>query len=207
MVVVVRAENGPYLPVLHLGRAQGTTDAAGVATLLFQDAPDEQIDLQLDTSKQPLLRPVNPHLTFRIGQHDDVVPLDAKFTVLEEKKPPAPAAASRRARCIAREGLPLRESVPTASAIARSASLPLSSSGFEGLCPLRAPGGLPLARRVPSSLRARTRVPQPVRPLRRHRMMRKKRGIFRDFHAVRPPERRGGSGYHRTWALGGEAIG
>lgn len=88
VVVAVRAENGANLPVLHLGRVLGRTDASGAATVLLEKVEtDTQFELALDTTEKGNegLRPQNPASVFSVKRADDVLTFDVKFTV--EKKP------------------------------------------------------------------------------------------------------------------------
>ena len=57
LVVAVRADNGANLPVRYLGREVGRTDAAGAAHVLLETQSEDSIELMLDTSAQPGLRP------------------------------------------------------------------------------------------------------------------------------------------------------
>jgi hypothetical protein len=84
MVVAVRADNGPNLPVMYLGKELIRTDATGAATLLFQLRPGEQFELGFDTSEKgnERIRPQNPAQNFVMRSNDDVVTLDQKFTWL-----------------------------------------------------------------------------------------------------------------------------
>lgn len=87
IVVAVRAENGPGLPVLYLGRAIGKTDASGAATVLLDTLEaDSQFDLTLDTTAKgnEQLRPQNPSMSFTVKRSDDVFTFDVKFVI--EKK-------------------------------------------------------------------------------------------------------------------------
>src|SRR5262249_45623460 len=49
VVAVIRAENGPNLPVLRLGREVGRTDATGIAHMLLDVKPGESVELTLAT--------------------------------------------------------------------------------------------------------------------------------------------------------------
>jgi hypothetical protein len=89
VVVGVRAENGPNLPVVRLNRVIGHTDDFGVAHVLLQGTPGEQVTLTLNTALSPTLRPANPTLTFVIGERDEMVLLEHKFAI---QKPVAPRA-------------------------------------------------------------------------------------------------------------------
>jgi hypothetical protein len=82
IVVGVRAENGPNLPVVRLNRTIGRTDAFGFAHLLVQAAPEEQVTLTLDTSANSALKPANPTLTFVAQDRNEMVLLDHKFTIV-----------------------------------------------------------------------------------------------------------------------------
>jgi hypothetical protein len=81
VVVAVRAENGPNLPITHLGREVGRTDAAGAAHVLLNVKPDESFSLTLNTTEKgkERLRPQNPVASFSVKDHDDVLVFDKKF--------------------------------------------------------------------------------------------------------------------------------
>jgi hypothetical protein len=79
LVVAVRAERGANLPVMHLGREVGRTDASGAAHVVVESAPEETVELTLDTNAQPLLRPRNPSARFRVKQADELVVYNQSF--------------------------------------------------------------------------------------------------------------------------------
>jgi hypothetical protein len=79
LVVAIRAEHGPNLPVMYLGREVARTDRAGAAHVSLKSPPEETVELSLDTSNNPRLRPHNPSARFRVGQADDLVVLDENF--------------------------------------------------------------------------------------------------------------------------------
>ena len=81
-VVGIRTENGAHLPILRLNKTVGKTDDFGVAHVLVQAAPHDQVALTLDTAEFPMLRPQKPTLTFVAPDHDQLVLLEQKFTVL-----------------------------------------------------------------------------------------------------------------------------
>lgn len=89
VVVAVRAENGPNLPIMYLGRVVGRTDAAGAATVLLEgiDA-DTQFDLTLDTTEKgnEQLRPQNPSSSFTLKNADEIFTFDVKFVVEAKAK-------------------------------------------------------------------------------------------------------------------------
>lgn len=79
LVVAVRADKGPNLPVRHLGREVARTDASGAAHVVLDSAPLQNLELLLDTSEQPRLRPQNPTARFRVGDRDELVLLNQAF--------------------------------------------------------------------------------------------------------------------------------
>ena len=83
IVVAVRAEGGPNLPVMYLGREVARTDPSGAAHVLLRLRPDEQFDLLLDTNEKgnERLRPQNPRTAFFVKQKDDVFTFDQKFSL------------------------------------------------------------------------------------------------------------------------------
>jgi hypothetical protein len=99
LVVVVRAENAAALPIRHLGNEVGRTDEQGVAHVLLRAPPDESIELVLDTSGHPRLRPQLPTARFDVGPQDALHLFEQRF-----EWEPAP----RRARGPRREGRPIR---------------------------------------------------------------------------------------------------
>ena len=86
VVVAVRADQGPNLPLLQLGREVGRTDASGAAHVVLQSAPAETVELTLDTSAHPALRPRNPTTRFRVGQSDDILVFNQSFTSDKPKR-------------------------------------------------------------------------------------------------------------------------
>ncbi|HEX9296772.1 MAG TPA: hypothetical protein VF881_13095 [Polyangiaceae bacterium] len=95
-VVGVRAQNGPNLPILYLGRPVGRTDALGAGHVLLQLKPNEQVTLTLSTTEKGAegLRPQNPTLTFVSKDQDDMVLLEQKFTAAPKKKVVVPVQAA-----------------------------------------------------------------------------------------------------------------
>ena len=85
VVIGIRAENGPNLPVTYLGKEVGRTDAWGAAHVLLTVKASEQVTLGLDTKsgseKRPKLRPASPTLTFVAKDKDDFVSLEQKFDI------------------------------------------------------------------------------------------------------------------------------
>jgi len=82
MVVAVRADNGPNLPVVWFGRVIGRTDSNGAFTALFPLRPGDGLELTLDTSEKSneRIHPKNPTGSFTMKPYDDVVTFDQKFS-------------------------------------------------------------------------------------------------------------------------------
>lgn len=96
VVVGVRAENGPNLPILRLKNVVGQTDEAGVAHVLLEASANEQLGLTLDTSRNKNLQPQNPTLDITTGSADELVLVSQKFTVKQAPVVrPAPRAIPR----------------------------------------------------------------------------------------------------------------
>lgn len=79
LVIAVRAEGGANLPVSILGREVARTDALGAAHVLVRSAPEEAVELTLDTSASPGLRPHSPSARFEVPGHDDVAVFSQAF--------------------------------------------------------------------------------------------------------------------------------
>jgi len=89
VVVAVRAENGPNLPVMYLDRPVTRTDAAGAASFALEVPPGSQFTVALSTAERKDIKPISPSKLFVVNAQDDVFLFDQKFEV--EKKKPAPA--------------------------------------------------------------------------------------------------------------------
>jgi hypothetical protein len=94
-VVAVRAENGPNLPVLYLGKEVGRTDTAGAANVALRLAPNESFELTLGTDEKGAerLQPKNPTSAFTVKDHDDIVTFEKRFSL--EKLKPRPVGRPR----------------------------------------------------------------------------------------------------------------
>lgn len=86
VVVAVRADSGPNLPVMYLGKEVARTDVSGAAHVFLELPPNQmfQLSLSTDGDANKNLRPQNPAATFEVKQHDDVFVFDQKFKL--EKK-------------------------------------------------------------------------------------------------------------------------
>ncbi len=88
IVVAVRAENGPGLPIFHLNQFRGRTDASGAAHFTLRSKPGESVEVQILTRNEKAgegLSPKDPTKTFIIKSQDEVLLFDQKFDV-EKKK-------------------------------------------------------------------------------------------------------------------------
>ena len=84
VVVAVRADNGPFLPVMYLGKPITKTDEAGAAHFALEVPPGTQFQVVLDTSERKDLKPPSPPKVFVVAQQDDILLFDQRFEV--EKK-------------------------------------------------------------------------------------------------------------------------
>jgi hypothetical protein len=81
VVVAVRADKGPNLSVRYLGREVARTDKSGIAHLSLKSAPEDTVEITLDTTDSPRLRPRNPSTRFRVGQVDELFVYNQSFQV------------------------------------------------------------------------------------------------------------------------------
>jgi hypothetical protein len=81
IVVAVRAENGPNIPVVYLGRERTRTDQSGAAHLVLKVPPNQPLQLKLDTTNAKDLRPESPTQTVQVKNSDDVLVLEQTFEV------------------------------------------------------------------------------------------------------------------------------
>jgi hypothetical protein len=98
VVVSIRADSGPNLPITYLGREVSRTDASGAGHILMRMRPGDQFELGLDTTGYPKHRPQNPKASFLVpSTGDEVMRFDVRFDV-ERPKPIARAAPQRPKR-------------------------------------------------------------------------------------------------------------
>lgn len=101
LVVAVRADRGPSLPLRYLGEEVARTDASGAAHALLRAKPGDALTLTLDTSAEPQLMPQQPELKLSVPDHDELVVFDQAFTRPKPKlkplpkKPPEPTGPQR----------------------------------------------------------------------------------------------------------------
>jgi hypothetical protein len=93
LTVAVRAEGGPNLPILHLGKEVARTDPSGHAQLVVEGEVRERIELVLSTADPQLVKvhPQNPAATFEIGEQDERKMFEVKFT--HDRRAPAKVVA------------------------------------------------------------------------------------------------------------------
>jgi hypothetical protein len=85
-VIVVRADNGVNLPILHLGRVVAHTDASGAAHFVLSSPAQEAVELAFDTSDSPRLRPQNPSARFAVRENDDLIVVNQSFSFLAPQR-------------------------------------------------------------------------------------------------------------------------
>lgn len=84
VVVAIRADNGPYVPVMYLNQMVARTDASGAATILANVRPGEQLSFTLKTSADAAFvrhEPVDPVVGYLVQPTDEVVVLSQEFKV------------------------------------------------------------------------------------------------------------------------------
>lgn len=85
VVVAVKAENGPNLPVMYLNRMITRTDLSGAAHFALEVAPGAQFQVTLDTAENARLKPPSPSKPFTAPQHDEILVFDQKFELEKQK--------------------------------------------------------------------------------------------------------------------------
>jgi len=83
VVVAVRADNGPDLPVRYLGQEVARTDTSGAAHVLLSLAPQEEFELTLDTTDKSAenLRPQSPSARFTVKDSDEILTFNVPFAI------------------------------------------------------------------------------------------------------------------------------
>jgi hypothetical protein len=91
LVVVVRADAGPNLPLLYLGHEVARTDAFGAAHVAFEVDGHEHLELTLSTAgkENEKLHPQNPVAVFEGSDRDTIEMFEMAFTRDAKKAPPA----------------------------------------------------------------------------------------------------------------------
>jgi hypothetical protein len=81
LVVAIRADNGPNLPVTYFGKTIGQTDANGAFTYLFTLKPGDGVELQLDTGDNKRIHPSSPSFSATMKSYDDIMTFEQRFKV------------------------------------------------------------------------------------------------------------------------------
>jgi hypothetical protein len=81
LIVALRTDNGPSLPVTYLGSSIGRTDSNGAFTHMFALRPGDGVELLLDTSGVERIHPTNPTFSATVKPYDDIVTFEQKFKV------------------------------------------------------------------------------------------------------------------------------
>jgi hypothetical protein len=84
-VIAVRAGK-PNIPVLLRGEAIAQTNVNGTAHVLLRERAGSSLQLTLDTSAAPELRPKSPTRIFAIDPHDDFAVWDQAFEAEPKKR-------------------------------------------------------------------------------------------------------------------------
>lgn len=79
LVIATRLEHGAGLPIRYLGREVARTDASGAAHCVVEAETGKTVELTIDTSERPQLRPKSPTARFRIGGGDELVVMEQSF--------------------------------------------------------------------------------------------------------------------------------
>lgn len=89
LVVAVRAEGGPGLPVLHLGKLVARTDATGAAHVLLEGEVREHVELTIGTpgKENEKIHPQNPAQVFEVPERDSIQLFAVTFTRDPKKAP------------------------------------------------------------------------------------------------------------------------
>jgi hypothetical protein len=83
-VLLVRTGGRAGLPIRVLGRTAGMTDADGDALLTLDGAPGDEVEISIDTSAAPRLRPVSPSRRLELPDARRFFVFDQRF---EERRP------------------------------------------------------------------------------------------------------------------------
>ncbi len=96
LVVLVRVDGGPGLPIVRLGHVVGTTDVGGAASLMFDLAVDERLELVLSTESlaKEKVTPRDPSAVFELHDADEIELFEVKLA--RPKPRPKRAVGARR---------------------------------------------------------------------------------------------------------------
>ncbi|MFK7989589.1 MAG: hypothetical protein AB8I08_26465 [Sandaracinaceae bacterium] len=105
VVVIVRTNDQPNLPILVDGRETTRTDASGTAHIHMRVQPNHSFQVQIATASNTQLRPVDPTHPFTVADEDSVFQWDREFEI---EAPPRPRRRRRRPAAAAPIRLPIR---------------------------------------------------------------------------------------------------
>jgi hypothetical protein len=79
VAIVVRAENGPNLPVLYLGQEVAKTDASGAAHFAMKMRAGDTFNVGISTKGDDKIKPRDPSASLTVGATDEVRLVNVKF--------------------------------------------------------------------------------------------------------------------------------
>ncbi|MBW2685735.1 MAG: hypothetical protein JRE19_07420 [Deltaproteobacteria bacterium] len=85
-VFIVRAKNGPDLPVLLGGESVARTNRSGVAHFSLRGTPGTEYIVQLDTREHPRLLPQLPAHLFTLPDADEIFVINRSFEVARQRQ-------------------------------------------------------------------------------------------------------------------------
>lgn len=100
LVVAVKLENGAHLPVKVLNQVVARTDESGAATFTMDVAPRTPVQVLIDTSEHPELKPENPTVPVNVDESDDIKVIAQKFELPKKKVVKAAPKKDPRPKCI-----------------------------------------------------------------------------------------------------------
>jgi hypothetical protein len=86
---VVRASNGPHLPVLLDGERVARTNRSGVAHFSIRGAPGTEYTVEIGTGERPRLLPRSPTHLFILPDADEIFVINQVFDAEREPRRPA----------------------------------------------------------------------------------------------------------------------
>ncbi len=86
IVLLVRTDQVPNLPVFALGAQIAATDAEGVAQAVLEGVPGDEIEVTLNTSENPELRPAMPSRRLTVPKTNQIIVFDQKFEKQQKNK-------------------------------------------------------------------------------------------------------------------------
>jgi hypothetical protein len=84
IVLMVSTDRRAELPIKTSGRTIAWTDGDGVAQKIITGRPGDEIEVMIDTSEKPRLRPAAPSRRFRIPMRPEILVFEQAF---KEEKP------------------------------------------------------------------------------------------------------------------------